>query len=104
MNTSISAQAKLNALREQELKQLNEKDKLTKYDLDRAQKRLAVAQAEIALQEAQANKSKMRLVRGPDGTYSYQYEADMDAVAQAEETLAKANQELTNLDQDELQN
>lgn len=101
-NTSISAQAKLNKLREEELAKLREKDKLTKYDLDRAEKRLAVAQAEIALQEAQANKSKMRLVRGADGTYSYQYEADMDAISKAEENLAKANQDLVSLDQQEL--
>ena len=103
VNTSISAQAKLNKLRDEELAKLRDKDKLTKYDLDRAQKRLAIAQAEIALQEAQANKSKMRLVRGADGTYSYQYEADIDAISKAEEDLAKANQDLVNLDNKELE-
>jgi len=55
---------------------LRKKDKLTQYDLDRAQKRLDLLQAEIALQEAQENKTQMRLMRGADGTYSYQYVAD----------------------------
>jgi hypothetical protein len=34
--TNLSAQKKLNAAREEELKLLKEKDKLTQYDLDRA--------------------------------------------------------------------
>lgn len=101
-SASINAQKKLNDLREQELKKLREKDKLTQYDIDRANKRLEIAQAEIALQEAQANKSKMRLTRGADGTYSYQYVADQDAIAEKTEQLNKLQQDLVSLDEDKL--
>jgi hypothetical protein len=50
---NLNAQKKLNEVKEQELELLREKDKLTQYDLDRANKRLEIEQARIALEEAQ---------------------------------------------------
>ena len=102
--TTIAAQQKINQLRNQELSILRQKDKLTQYDIDRANKRLEIMQAEIALQEAQENKSKMRLVRGANGQYSYQYVADSDAIANAQEELAQLNNELYNIDKEEYMN
>lgn len=99
--TSLNAQKRLNEAREEELKILREKDKLTQYDLDRAKLRLEITQAEIALQEAQANKTQMRLTRGADGTYSYQYVADMNEVEEKQQELAELNNELYNLDKDQ---
>ena len=96
--TSLNAQKAINDAKEQELKILREKDKLTQYDLDRAKLRLEITQAEIALQEAQANKTQMRLTRGADGTYSYQYVADMNKVEEKKQELAELNNELYNLD------
>jgi hypothetical protein len=49
---SVKAQQKLNEAKEEELRILNEKDKLTQYDLDRAKLRLDITKAEIALEEA----------------------------------------------------
>lgn len=101
VNTSIKAQQDLNKLREDELETLRSKDKLTQYDLDRANKRLDILKAQIALEDAQQDKSQMRLVRGADGSYGYQYVADANKIAEAEETLAKAQNELYNMDVDE---
>lgn len=98
---SLNAQKRIKDLMEDELSVLEDKDKLSEYDLKRAEARLEVTKAQIALEEAQANKSKMRLTRSADGTYSYQYVADVDAVAKAQETLAQAQQDLYNLDVDE---
>jgi len=43
----------------------------------------------------------MRLTRGADGSYSYQYIADGNAVTKAQEELAKAQQDLYNIDLEE---
>lgn len=98
INTSITAQQRLNQLREQELEILRREDKLTQYDLDRANKRLDVLKAQIALEDAQQDKSQMRLVRGSDGSYGYQYVADENKLTEATEALATAQNELYNLD------
>ena len=76
-----------------ELALLEDKDKLSEYDLKRAEARLEVEKAQIALEEARANKSKMRLTRGADGTYSYQYIADVDNIAKlvSNEEIANNN-------------
>ena len=51
-NTSLTAQKKLKDIMDEELTALREKDKLTEYDLERANKRYEIALKEIALEEA----------------------------------------------------
>ena len=97
---SLSAQRKLNELMEQEVKALEEKDKLTQYDVDRAMKKYDIALKQIALEEAQQNKTFMRLKRDSQGNYSYQFTADEDAVKAAEDELAAAQNELYNFDKE----
>ena len=97
---SLSAQRKLNELMEQEVKALEEKDKLTQYDVDRAMKKYDIALKQIALEEAQQNKTSMRLKRDSQGNYSYQFTADEDAVKAAEDELAAAQNELYNFDKE----
>ncbi|MBO5179915.1 MAG: hypothetical protein J6B87_06180 [Clostridia bacterium] len=97
---SLSAQRKLNELMEQEVKALEEKDKLTQYDVDRAMKKYDIALKQIALEEAQQNKTSMRLKRDSQGNYSYQFTADEDAVRAAEDELAAAQNELYNFDKE----
>lgn len=97
---SLSAQNKLNEAKEYELSILKAKEKLEKADIERAQKRLSIVEAEIALQEAQQNKTQMRLTRGQDGRYSYQYVADTNAIEEAQLNLEKATNELYNFDKD----
>lgn len=95
---SISAQQKLNELMEEEVAALKEKDKLTQYDIDRANMKYEIALKQIALEEAQQNKSTMRLRRDSQGNYTYQYVADNDQVGQIEDELSALKNELYNFD------
>lgn len=100
-NTDSSyAQKKLNEAMEEELKALREKDKLTQYDIDRANKKYDITLKQIALEEAQQNASSMRLRRDSQGNYSYQFVTDEDAVAKAEQDLLAAQNDLYNFDKD----
>lgn len=95
---SIAAQEKLNGLMNEQLEMLKNKEKLTQYDVDRANMLYDIALKEIALKEAQQNKSKMRLRRDSQGNYSYQYVSDEDSIAQAQQELAEAQNSLYNFD------
>lgn len=95
---SVSAQKKLNALMEDELTALREKDKLTEYDVERANRKYEIALKQIALEEAQQNKSTMRLRRDSQGNYSYQYVADNDEVGKISDELSQLNNDLYNFD------
>ena len=95
---SVSAQRKLNALMEEEVKALKDKDRLTQYDVERAEKKYQIALAQIALEEAQQNKSNMRLRRDSQGNYTYQFVADENAVGDAEDNLDALRNELYNFD------
>lgn len=81
-----------------ELKDLRERDKLTQYDIDRANKRYEIALKQIALQEAQQNKTKMRLRRDSQGNYRYEYTTDSDQVSQLENELDGLYNSLYNFD------
>ena len=70
---SAENQEKLNKFREEELRKLNEKEKLTQYDIDESRARLEIMKQEMALEEARENKSNMRLRRDSQGNYTYQY-------------------------------
>ena len=80
-------QQKLQALRDKEITYLREKENLTKYDLDAAEARYQIALKEIALEEAQQNKTSMKLVRNEQGNWAYQYMADADDVAKKQDDL-----------------
>ena len=90
---SAKNQDRLNQFRDQELKQLKAKNKLTQYDIDESKARLEILKAEIALQDAQKNKSNMRLRRDSQGNYTYQYVGDEAAQEQAENGLLTARRE-----------
>lgn len=95
---NLSAQRKLNDLMNEELNALREKDKLTQYDIDRANKKYEIALKQIALEEAQQNKSTMRLRRDSQGNYTYQYVADNDQIGQLQDELTTLKNELYNFD------
>ena len=97
---SLSAQKKLRDVMEEQLAILEDKDKLSQYDLDRANAMYDLTLKQIALEEAQQTASKMKLTRDASGNYSYQYVADEDAIAKAEEELAAAENNLYNMDKD----
>lgn len=97
---SLYAQKQLNKLMDDELKKLKEKDKLTQYDIDRANQMYEIKLKEIALEEAQKNKSQMRLRRDASGNYSYQFVADQDSISKAQQELDDAKNSLYNMDKD----
>ena len=101
---SIVAQNKLMQARLQIEKELTEakeaQGKLTQYDLDRANAMYELTLKQIALEEAQQTANKMKLTRDAMGNYSYQYVADENAIAKAEEELAAAENNLYNIDKD----
>ena len=101
---SAAAQQKINKLMQEELKDLNSRDKLSQYDLDRAEKKYQLLLAQIALEEAQANKSQMRLRRDSQGNYSYQFVADSDAINKARDEVEKLYSDLYNFDKDAYRN
>ena len=100
----LKSQQQLKKVMSEQLEILKEKDKLTQYDVDRAQKVLEVEKARIALEQARNNKTQMRLKRDSQGNYSYQYVADQDNIAKAENDLAKAENDLYNFDKDNYEN
>ena len=79
-------------------KQLEDGQMLTQYDIDRANKVYELTLKQIALEEAQQNKSKMRLRRDSQGNYRYEYVADQQKVEDARQELLKAQNDLYNLD------
>ena len=101
---SVTTQQKLNELMQAQMKMLEEKGELTQYDIDRAEKEYEIALKQIALQEAQQNKSKMRLKRDANGNYSYQFVSDEDSIRQAQQDLADAQNSLYNFDKDAYKN
>lgn len=102
--TSASTRQRLLDFQKKELDYLEKKDQLSQYDIDRSNKKLEILQAQIALEDAQNNKSQMRLRRDSQGNYSYQYVADTSAVDDAKEKLDAAIHDLYTLDKDRLKN
>lgn len=100
---SLSVQKRLNEFKEKELAALKEKDKLTKYDVERAEKLLDIELKKIALEEAQQNKSRMRLRRDASGNYSYQFVADENNISEAQRELDEAQNSLYNFDKERAQ-
>jgi hypothetical protein len=79
---------------------LREKENLTQYDVDRANALLDIEMKRIALEEAENNKTSMRLRRDSQGNYSYQFVADQDAINEAKESLTEAERNLYDLDKE----
>lgn len=99
----LKSQQQLKKVMDEQLSILKEKDKLTQYDVDRAGKVLEIEKARIALEQARNNKTQMRLKRDSQGNYSYQYVADQDKIAEAEQKLNKAENDLYNFDKENYQ-
>lgn len=99
---SLAAKEKLTDVMNEQLDILNEQlakgQKLTEYDIERANKVYELTLKQIALEEAQENKSKMRLRRDSQGNYRYEYIADQDKINQAKQDLADAENDLYNFD------
>lgn len=97
-DSSEQVQRDVNKAMNEQLDLLEQKGELTQSDIDRAYLELEIMKKQIALQDAQANKSKMRLRRDANGNYSYQFVSDEEATRQAAQELADAKNELYNFD------
>ena len=100
-NTSnITAQKQLKKIMDEELTNLRERDKLTEYDIERANKKYEIALKQIALEEAQQNKSQMRLRRDSQGNYRYEFINDTDEVNKLKNDLDDLYNSLYNFDKE----
>lgn len=90
----LKAQQKLKEYADYQLKYLEDKKELTKEDIELAQKRLSVVEAEIALENAQKNKNQMKLTRDSSGNWSYDYVADENDIAKKKEDLLAAQNDV----------
>ena len=79
-----------------ETKALQEKNQLSHLELEIQQKKYDVLLAEIALEEAQNAKAVVRLSRDNEGNFGYVYTADENAISDAEQELADAENDLYN--------
>ena len=86
-----------NPARKQKLKDLyeyvsglGEQNKLSEYELKYAQAKYDLALKEMALEEAKNSKTNLRLVRNSQGNWTYQYTADQDNIASAQEEYQEA--------------
>ena len=98
---NVEAQEQIKDLMDEQLSYLQDKENLTQYDVERAEKLLDIELKRIALQNAQQNQTSMRLRRDANGNYSYEFVADEDAVSSAEQDLAAAENDLYNFDKDQ---
>ena len=99
-SNTLKVQQKLMALREKEITYLREKENLTEYDIKAAELRYQIALKEIALEEAQQNKTSMKLTRNEQGNWSYQYVADEAEVANKRQELLDTYNDLYQLASD----
>ena len=87
------AQQELNQMRDEEIARLNQKTKLSQFDIDEVKARLEIRKQELALEDAQKNKTNLRLRRDSQGNYNYQYTGDDSQIEEASEGLLSAKKE-----------
>lgn len=90
--TDTSIQRQIADAMNEQVSALQERVKLSQYDVDYANAQLEILQKRIALEEAQRNKSQMKLKRDAQGNYSYVYTANKDNVDNAQSDLLDSEQ------------
>ena len=98
---SVTAQNQITKAMKEQLDILKKKDKISQYEVDRANKVYELTLKQIALEEARNNKNTMKLKRDSQGNYTYEYAADNDAVSQAQDEVNQAQQDLYNFDNEQ---
>ena len=100
--SSLNAQTQLRVKMEEELNKLQaNRNKLTQYEVDRANAVYELTLKQIALEESQRNASKMKLTRDSNGNLTYAFVQDQDVSAKAQEEFEQAQNNLFNIDNDE---
>ena len=93
-DASLKNQKELNKWIQATKENLEGQTELRQIDLDIAEKELDILLKRQALEDAQNNKTKMRLRRDSQGNYRYQYVADTNKVAEAQQELRDAIEDL----------
>lgn len=101
-SNDLSIQQKITNQMKEQLSYLRDKTKLSEYDVNYANAQLEILQKQIALEEAQRNKSQMKLRRDTQGNYSYVYTANDDNVRSAQSDLLDAQNNAYNLSKDQM--
>ena len=101
--SSLSIQQKITEQMNQQIAYLQEKTNLSEYDVEYAEKQLDILKAQIALEDAQNNKNKMKLRRDASGNYSYVYTADENEVLDKQQELLDAQNEAYELAKERLE-
>ena len=99
--TDSAMRERLEALQE-EIDIRRENNTLSEYDLNILEAKYQVLQAQMALEDAQNNRNQLRLVRDSQGNWNYQYTADAEQIAQAEQDLLDAENNWYNIAKDQV--
>lgn len=94
-----SNQAMKNRLKDlqKEIDLRREGNTLSKYDLEILEAKYKVLQAQMALDDAQNAKNQLQLVRDSQGNWNYQYTANPEDIANAEQDLLEAERNAYNI-------
>lgn len=92
--TSLKAQNSLKNLLEEINQIQKDKTQLSEQELKNLQQRYDLRLSEIALEEAQWNKTQMRLQRNANGTWSYTYGSTNEDLIKAQQNLEDKQQEI----------
>lgn len=100
-STNSAQTQRLKALQE-EIDARRENNTLSEYDLEILEAKYNVLQAQMALEDAQNAKNNLQLVRDSQGNWNYQYTADQDKIADAEQGLLDAQNDWYNIAKDQV--
>lgn len=98
--TNVAYKNRLKALQE-EIDKRKEGNKLSQYDLDILNAKYQLLQAQQALEDAQNAKNQIQLVRDSQGNWNYQYTANQDDIAKAEQDVLDAQNNWYNIAKDQ---
>ena len=99
--TDSAMRERLETLQE-EIDIRRENNTLSEYDLDILEAKYQVLQAQMALEDAQNNRNQLRRVRDSQGNWNYQYTADAEQVANAQQDLLDAENNWYNIAKDQV--
>lgn len=102
--TKTSAHAKELKNLQDEIEIRKENNKLNQYDITILEKKLAMLQAQQALEDAENAKNSVRLVRDDQGNWNYQFTADQGAIDDAQSQYNQAMNDWYNTAKDQVKN
>lgn len=101
-SNDLAVQQQITDQMREQLAYLREKKNISEYDVAYANAQLEILQKRIALEEAQRNKSQMKLKRDSQGNYLYRYVAKDDDVKDKENDLLDAQNNAYNLSKEQM--